>query len=110
MFIKTLLISLPVFAAFAGQSSYAATQSCVFAPTETRVGQSGAKEAYLIVCNGSECYNLGLGTDDQARNRYSTALTALVSGKQLQLTFYNRTCTQAQADFVTPTGTRLLAD
>ena len=86
---------------------------CQFIPLAVKAGAFNSKENNLLVCSdasANQCYNLGLATDDQAKNRYSAALSALVSGKSVRLRFPSQTtCENAIANFPVPNETILFA-
>lgn len=88
----------------------AATINCKFKPVITKVGETGANEGKFFVCaSSSECYLLGLTNDERAKSRYSTAMSALVADKELNLRFYNVTdCETARVDMILPTSTWLV--
>jgi hypothetical protein len=93
-------------------SSVAHAVDCQFTPMAVKAGAYNAKENNLLVCSDAAagiCYNLGISSDDQAKNRYSAALTALASSKRLRLRFPGETtCQGAVTNFPAPNETILL--
>ncbi len=87
---KLILIILLVMSSSVGAST---TIYCDMEPTSVKVGAIGGKENYLFVCGPSgqegRCFNLGEGTDAQAKNRYSMAMTAVVSGLSLKIQYWS---------------------
>jgi len=104
-------ITLPTLLAILFSMNSYATVDCVFEPTVAKVGAYGNNEGKLYVCGHPgdwDCYNLGDGSDQQAKNRYSTILSALASGKKVRLRFYNYTtgeCDLARANSTIPSST-----
>jgi hypothetical protein len=104
---KLILSSLVLFTSFVNAAN------CEFIPTITQVGASGGSENKLFVCgDGSDynCYSLGEGSDSQAKNRYATAMTALISARKVRLFYWGITsCEQARSQTtVLPTSTAIL--
>ena len=87
---------------------------CDMEPSLVKVGELGAQEKYLFVCGPSgqdgRCFNLGEGVDEQAKNRYSMAMAAVVSGLSLQIQYWDggvASCDEAIANLVVPNTMRL---
>jgi hypothetical protein len=81
---------------------------CVFHPSVVKAGEFGNDDDKLFVCDETVwgCYNLGIGSDAQARNRHTIAMSALLSGKQVLLRFWGETsCTNAQQKKTVPNST-----
>jgi len=90
-----------------------ASVDCDFTPTVVKVGAYGAHDGYLFVCGDDNsnynCYNLGAGTDAQAKNRYSTVLAAIMADKAIKLRFYSETsCADARSNLTVPNSTWVL--
>jgi hypothetical protein len=103
---KRFFLLMPAFFA-----SSAFAVDCQFVPLAVKAGAYNAKENNLLACSDAAagiCYNLGMANDDQAKNRYSAALTALASGKSIRLRFpWVATCSDAVTNFPVPNETIL---
>jgi len=98
---KKLLFILPfIFSC----GAFAGNLECEFTPTETKVGEIGNNESKLFVCESAwSCYYLGKYNEDIAKLRYSTAMTALASGKRLRLRYYNQQdCNIVKSNYIAP--------
>jgi hypothetical protein len=104
------ILLLATFSLLWSAQSIAATINCKFKPVITKVGETGANEGKFFACvSSSECYFLGLTNDEPAKSRYSTAMSALVADKELNLRFYNvADCEVARTDMNLPTSTWLI--
>lgn len=72
-------------------------------------GGGGAGNKYWVVHPNWETYSLGSVTEELAKSRFSLAITALVAGKSIELSFYTHTdCDQAREEKVEPTAMSLL--
>ena len=103
--VKYLLLSFVLISGY----TFAGAE-CEFKPTHAKVGESGRQESKLFVCDSAwSCYNLGLGNDPQAKNRYSTIMTALMADKKIRLRFYGEPdCATAKSRMTVPTSTWLI--
>lgn len=90
------------------QASFAV--DCEFIPLGYKVGAYNipnvSKENNFIVCADAaltNCYNLGLVTNELAKARYSATLLAFTSGKRIRLRFPGESsCANAAANFPAP--------
>ncbi len=72
-------------------------------------GGNGAGGKYWVVFSNWEAYPLGLVTEELARSRYSMAMTALVSGKSIEMSFYSHvSCLDARTAQIEPTAMSLI--
>ena len=105
---KKIIVGV-VYIALLSPVTVLAAVDCKFVPSIVKVGAYGKNESYLFTCGGGSdnyCYNLGLGTDDQAQNRYSTAMAAMIAGKNIELKIHNETsCKDARTNKTVPNST-----
>ncbi len=72
-------------------------------------GPNGAGGKYWVVFQNWDTYLLGDNDNDLAKSRFSLAQVSLISGKEIQLSFYSHdSCEQAIADKALPTAMSLI--
>ena len=87
-----------------GTAGISRAVDCVITPTGTSAGYASAQEAYLFVFSGTQPYRLGLMTDEKAKFRYATVLTAISLGKNIRLSYYGLNTTNNCADIFQQDG------
>lgn len=104
---KTALVLL---AAMFASTSFADV-TCSGIPERVYAGKHGPGDSgyqYWVVFPGWQIYLLGDYDDVLAKARFALAMTAHVTGKSLELSFFSQsTCAQAQSVVATPTAAAL---
>ncbi|MDB5051600.1 MAG: hypothetical protein JWO30_4671 [Fibrobacteres bacterium] len=84
--IVKLFIFLASISAFTGAAHAVIDNQCIIKPVSVSVGKDSYSN-YFFVVDATTWWRLGLVTDELARQRYATAMAAVLSGQTLTISY-----------------------